>query len=52
MHMHKFSFFTINKNIYLWETKMNTINKEFNIPYCIFEKTTEYIKLTAKGHCR
>lgn len=31
---------------------MNTINEKFNIPYYIFEEITEYIKLTAKGHCK
>jgi len=31
---------------------MNTINGEFNIPYYIFEEITEYIELTAKGHCK
>ena len=43
---------SINKNIYLLELKMNTINEEFNIPYYIFEEITEYIELTAKGHCK
>jgi len=33
---------SINKNIYLLELKMNTINEEFNIPYYIFEEITEY----------
>ena len=31
---------------------MNTINEEFNIPYYIFEEITEYIEITAKGHCK
>ena len=31
---------------------MNTINEEFNIPYYIFEEITEYLELTAKGHCK
>ena len=31
---------------------MNTINEEFNIPYYIFEEITEYMELTAKGHCK
>ena len=31
---------------------MNLINEEFNIPYYIFEEITEYIELTAKGHCK
>ncbi len=31
---------------------MNSINEEFNIPYYIFEEITEYIELTAKGHCK
>lgn len=43
---------SINKNIYPLESKMNTINEEFNIPYYIFEEITEYIELTAKGHCK
>ena len=43
---------SINKNIYLLELKINTINEEFNIPYYIFEEITEYIELTAKGHCK
>lgn len=31
---------------------MNELNKEFNIPYYIFEEIVEYIELTAKGHCK
>ncbi|MDO4381657.1 MAG: hypothetical protein Q4C39_01090 [Clostridia bacterium] len=31
---------------------MNTINEEFNIPYYILEEITEYVVLTAKGHCK
>ena len=28
------------------------INPNFDIPYYIFEEITEYIELTAKGHCK
>ena len=31
---------------------MEKVNEEFNIPYYIFEEITEYIELTAKGHCK
>lgn len=31
---------------------MEQINKEFNIPYYIFEEITEYIELTAKGYSK
>lgn len=31
---------------------MEQLNKEFNIPYYIFKEITEYIELTAKGHCK
>lgn len=31
---------------------MNEINNEFDIPFYIFEEITEYIELTAKGHCK
>ena len=29
---------------------MEQLNKEFNIPYYIFEEITDYIELTAKGY--
>ena len=31
---------------------MEQINKEFNIPYYIFEEITDYIELTAKGYSK
>lgn len=31
---------------------MEQINKDFNIPYYIFEEIVEYIELTAQGHCK
>ena len=31
---------------------MNEVNEDFNIPYYIFEEITEYVELTAKGHCK
>lgn len=31
---------------------MNTINEEFYVPYYISEEITEYVELTAKGHCK
>ena len=31
---------------------MKQFNKEFNIPYYIFEEIVEYIEVTAKGDCK
>jgi hypothetical protein len=31
---------------------MENINKNFDIPYYIFEEITEYIELTAMGNCK
>lgn len=31
---------------------MNKINKDFNIPYYIFEEIIEYVELTAKGRSK
>ena len=31
---------------------MDEINKEFNIPYYIFEEIVDYIELTSKGYCK
>ena len=31
---------------------MEQINKEFNVPYYIFEEIAEYIELTAKGYSK
>ncbi len=31
---------------------MEEINKDFNVPYYIFEEIIEYIELTAKGKCK
>ena len=31
---------------------MDKINKEFNIPYYIFEEIVDYIELTSKGYCK
>ena len=31
---------------------MEQINKEFNVPYYIFEEITDYIELTAKGYSK
>ncbi len=31
---------------------MEKINKDFSVPYYIFEEITDYIELTAQGHCK
>lgn len=31
---------------------MEQINKEFNVPYYIFEEIVDYIELTAQGKCK
>lgn len=31
---------------------MEKINKDFNIPYYIFEEIVEYIELTNQGYCK
>lgn len=31
---------------------MEKMNKDFNVPYYIFEEIVEYVELTAKGHCK
>lgn len=31
---------------------MERINKDFNVPYYIFEEIVEYIELTNKGYCK
>lgn len=31
---------------------MEEINKDFNVPYYIFEEIVEYIELTNQGHCK
>lgn len=31
---------------------MEQINKEFNVPYYIFEEIIEYVELTAKGYSK
>ncbi len=31
---------------------MEQQNKDFSVPYYIFEEITEYIELTAKGYCK
>ena len=31
---------------------MDEINKEFNIPYYIFEEIVDYIEFTSKGYCK
>ena len=31
---------------------MEKINKEFNVPFYIFEEIVEYIEQTAQGRCR
>lgn len=31
---------------------MENINKNFDVPYYIFEEITEYIELTAMGNCK
>ena len=31
---------------------MEEINKDFDVPYYIFEEIIEYIELTAQGHCK
>lgn len=32
--------------------KMEKINKEFNVPFYIFEEIVEYIEQMAQGRCR
>lgn len=31
---------------------MEQLNKEFNVPYYIFEEIIDYVKLTAKDYCK
>lgn len=31
---------------------MEQLNKEFNVPYYIFEEIIDYVELTAKGYCK
>lgn len=31
---------------------MEQVNKDFNIPYYIFEEIIDYIELTAQNHCK
>lgn len=31
---------------------MEKINKDFNVPYYIFEEIVEYIELTKQGYCK
>lgn len=31
---------------------MEKLNKDFNVPYYIFEEILDYVELTAKGHCK
>lgn len=31
---------------------MKQLDKEFDVPYYIFEEIIEYIELTAKGYCK
>ncbi len=31
---------------------MDEMNKDFNMPFYIFEEITEYIELTAQGYCK
>lgn len=31
---------------------MEKLNKDFNVPYYIFEEILQYIELTAKGNCK
>ena len=31
---------------------MKQLNKDFNIPYYIFEEIIEYIELTKQGYCK
>lgn len=31
---------------------MKQINKDFNVPYYIFEEIVEYIELTNQGYCK
>lgn len=31
---------------------MEELNKDFNIPYYVFEEIVEYIELTKQGHCK
>lgn len=32
--------------------KMQEINKDFNVPFYIFDEVTQYLELTAQGRCR
>ena len=31
---------------------MEQLNKEFNVPYYIFEEIIDYVELTAKDYCK
>jgi len=31
---------------------MDEINKDFNIPFYIFDEITQYLELTAQGYCK
>ena len=31
---------------------MEKLNKDFNVPYYIFEEILQYVELTAKGNCK
>ena len=31
---------------------MDKINKDFNVPFYIFEEIVQYIELTAQGNCK
>lgn len=31
---------------------MDEVNKDFNIPYYIFEEIVQYVELSAQGHCK
>ncbi len=31
---------------------MEKLNKDFNVPYYIFEEILQYIELTSKGYCK
>ena len=31
---------------------MEKINRDFNVPYYIFEEIVEYVELSEQGHCK
>ena len=31
---------------------MDEVNKDFNVPFYIFEEITQYLELTTQGYCK